>query len=149
MLRHIDTAEVDLRRRHVLQQHVLECGIFGQRDGRADVRPAERCARADPGLDDCRRTAGAEADHDAGARRVLCGVGELDVDDVDRHIECDPFRDLDDRAIGPVRDVECDEGVGDVVVGPLEVRCDLLGTFGEDVSQGRQPQPVGAGQVRQ
>ena len=143
----IDPAEMDLSRRHVLEHHVLERGIVGQRDGRADVRPAERRAVADPGLDDRRRTAGAERDHDAGARRVRRAARECDVDDVDRHVECHAFRDLDHRAIGAVGDVECHEGVGDVLAGPLEVRGDLLGMFGEGLGQGRHPQTVRAGQV--
>ncbi len=49
---------------------------------------------------------------DTGARRVLCGVGKLDVDDVDRNVERDTVGDVDDRAVDAVFDVERDERVG-------------------------------------
>ena len=148
VLRDLDAAEVDLRRRHVLQEHVLECGVVGQRDGRADVRAAELGAGTDPRLDHGGRTAGTEVDHDTRARCVVRRVGKLDVDDVDRRIERDAVSDVDDRAVTAVRDVERDEGIDDVVVGPLEVLGDPFGPFGQDIGQTRHAESVGAREVR-
>jgi hypothetical protein len=94
--------------------------------------PPNAVARSDPGLDDRRRTARADVDHHAGARRVLRRV--LLVRRGSRRRRCGSGRRASRRrrhrrrAVGAVRDVERDEGVGDVGVGQLEVRCDVVGT---------------------
>ena len=56
----LDPTEVDLGRRQVLEEDVFERGVVAERDGRADVRPADVGADTEPGLDDGGRATGTE-----------------------------------------------------------------------------------------